>query len=175
MHVSIYHFRCAHLKKDGKKLQIAPNCLGALDGKHIAIKAPKHSGSMFFNYKGFFSIVFLALVDADYKFSFVDVGSNGRISDGGVLRESCLQAALDNNSLGIPPANCLPERNTCVPYVIVAREVFLLKENLMKPFPAKSLDDASRVFNYRLLRARRVSENAFGILVHRLQILQSTT
>ena len=141
-----------------------PNCL----------EAPKHSGSMFFSYKGFFSSVLLALVDADYKFTFVDVGSNGRISDGGVLLESCLQAALNNNSLGIPPATSLPERNTPVPYVIVADEEFPLKENLMKPFPAKSLDDASRVFNYRLSRARRVSENAFGILVHRFQIFQST-
>ena len=138
-----------------------PNCLGALDGKHIAIKALKHSGSMFFNYKGFFSIVLLALVDTDCKFTFVDVGSNGRISDGGVLRESCLQAALNSNSFGIPPATSLPERNTPVPYVIVADEASPLKENLMKPFPAKLLEDASRVFNYRLSRARRVSEKCF--------------
>lgn len=151
-----------------------PNCLGALDGKYIAIKAPKHNGSMFFKYKGFFSIVLLALVDADYKFTFADVGSNGGISNGGVLQESCFQAALNNNSLGIPPANCLPERNTPVPYVIVADEAFPLKENLIKPFPAKSLDDASRVFNYRLSQAHRVIENAFGIVVHRLQIFQST-
>ena len=98
---------------------------------------------MFFNYKGFFSIVLLALVDAYYKFTFVDV-----------LQGSCLQAALDNNSLGIPPATFLPERNTTLCYVIVADEAFPLKENLMKPFPAKSLDDASRVFNYRFMSSQ---------------------
>ena len=81
--------------------------------------------------------------------TFVDVGSNGRISDRRVLRDSWLQAALDNNSLGTPPVTCRPERYPPVPYVIVADEAFPLKENLLKPYSTKSLDDASRFFNYR--------------------------
>ena len=51
-----------------------PNCNGEVDGKHIFILHPNDSESIFYNYKVFFSIVMLAIVDYDYKFLFVDVG-----------------------------------------------------------------------------------------------------
>jgi hypothetical protein len=72
-----------------------PNCLGAVDGKHVPIKKPPHTGS-YYNYKKFFSIVLMAVVNLKYEFIMADAGINGRISDGGVLGNTAFGKALVN-------------------------------------------------------------------------------
>jgi hypothetical protein len=150
-----------------------PNTIGAMDGKHIKIRQPPHSGSTFFNYKGTFSIVLLALVDADYKFIYCDVGCNGRVSDGGVYGGCTLQESLANRTAQLPETTALPGTDTKCSYHIVADDAFLLKDEIMKPYRTRELTKEKRIFNYRLSRARRISENAFGIITARYRVLHT--
>ena len=85
-----------------------PNCVGAIDDKHVMIKAPPNSSSLFHNYKAFFSIVLMALLDADYRFIYVDVGdfaSNGDIS---IFRNCPLGKNFMDGNLDVP----VPKKDT---------------------------------------------------------------
>lgn len=142
-----------------------PNCVGAIDGKHVRLVAPSNTGSLFYNYKGYFSIVLLAIVDANYKFTVVDVGSYGKEGDAGIFNKSELGHVVQNGNI-FPAPEYLPNSNVLLPHVIVGDEAFRLSKNIMKPYCRNQVlqDARKRKFNYRLSRARRVSENAFGIM-----------
>lgn len=149
-----------------------PNCLGAIDGKHVRIVAPPSSGSLFFNYKGTFSIVLLAVVDANLCFRIIDVGAYGRGSDAGTLRESAFGQALQASTLEIPPDATIPGAEDLgpLPHTFVGDEAFPLRRHLMRPYPGRNLCRRRRLFNYRLSRARMVVENAFGVLAARFRM-----
>ncbi|GFX31662.1 DDE Tnp4 domain-containing protein [Trichonephila clavipes] len=99
------------------------------------------------------------MVDADYCFTYVDVGGNGRANDSAVFRNSSLNIAMENKAIGLPED-----------HVIIGDDAFPLRPDLMKPFSKHGLSDEEKIFNYRTSRARRVSENAFGILAWRFRV-----
>lgn len=144
-----------------------------MDGKHINILPPPHSASDYINYKGYFSIVLLALVDHDYCFLFAEVGAKGRISDGGVYNSSVLLEKLTSNSINLPPPSLLPGFNIELPYVFLGDGAFPLSTNLMKPFPGHhALDTPQRLFNQELSRSRVVVENTFGIMASKFRVFK---
>lgn len=149
-----------------KEMWHFPNCIAAIDGKHINIQCPINAGSTYFNYKGSHSIVLLALVDADYKFIAIDVGSYGRNSDGGIFSNSEMGKKFQDKTFDVPQPMPLIEGGEPLPYVIVGDEAFPLKTYLLRPYSKSHLgeNEPNKIFNYRLSRARRVVENAFGIL-----------
>lgn len=150
------------------------NCIGAIDGKHVHIKKPKTSGSYYFNYKKTFSIVLLAVVNANYEFICVEVGANGRASDAGVFAQSEYKRRYDEQSLRIPKPRQIKNASYELPYVLVGDDAFPLSSNLMKPYSRQKLEKEHLIFNYRLSRARRIVENAFGIISSRFRILLNT-
>ncbi|XP_049524603.1 uncharacterized protein LOC125946148 [Dermacentor silvarum] len=79
-----------------------PNTIGSIDGKHFVIKCPDNSGSDCFNYKGYHSLLMLAVVDANYRFIMVDIGAQGRLSDGSFFGKSDLKRAIEERTLGLP-------------------------------------------------------------------------
>jgi len=111
-----------------------PNCIGVLDGKHIQFKVPLNQGSLYRNYKGTDSIVLLAVVNAQYKVLYVNVGVNERVSDGGVFGDSDLSRLLDTpvNSLNIPRNKPLPGMTEPMPYVILALCCFSSSQQYFK-------------------------------------------
>jgi len=150
------------------------HCLGAIDGKHIEIIKPQESGPYFFNYKHTFSIVLMAIANANYEFIMVDIGANGRVSDGGVFSNTVFYKNFLEKKLNIPEPDYLPGINEKFPYVLVADDAFPLSNNLMKPYPQRNLSKEKRIFNYRLSSARRIIEKIFGILASRFRILLKT-
>ncbi|CAK1597260.1 unnamed protein product [Parnassius mnemosyne] len=148
------------------------HCVGAIDGKHIAIKKPPDSGSLFYNYKKFFSVILLAVVNANYEFIYIHVGTNGCVSDSSVLQKTKFYEKLMEDGLNLPSPSTLTNSKITAPYVFVGDSAFALDKNIMKPFPLKNIAHDKRIFNYRLSRARRVVENAFGILSSRFRIFR---
>jgi hypothetical protein len=150
------------------------HCLGALDGKHIAIKKPANSGSRYFNYKGFTSIVLMAAVDGNYSFIWCSVGHPGSSSDAGIFNISRLATKMKNNTLGLPRPEPLPHDDRAMHYFFVGDDAFPLESHIMKPYPMRFLTPKQRIFNYRFSRARRIVENAFGITAHRWRCMLTT-
>ena len=111
----------------------------------------------------------MALVDADYRFIYVDIGEYGSNSDGNVFQFSVFGAKYMQGRMDTPPNKQLPNYldEGPMPHVIVADEAFPLKRNIMRPYPRGtqlSLPREEAIFNYRLGRARMPVKNPFGIL-----------
>uniref|UniRef100_A0A1B6H4T8 DDE Tnp4 domain-containing protein n=1 Tax=Cuerna arida TaxID=1464854 RepID=A0A1B6H4T8_9HEMI len=147
-----------------------PMCLGAIDGKHIRVQNFPHAGSVHFNYKKFYSIVLLAIADANYKFVYVDIGAYGKDCDSSILQSTDFWKRLTLGELDIPQSKGLPPKGIKVPYVFIGDSAFAIHEHILKEFSNNNMSVKQRVFNYRLHRARRYVECAFGILSNKWRI-----
>lgn len=149
-----------------------PNCIGSIDGKHVTIKCPRGTGSNYYCYLNKFSIVLMAIAGPDYTFTCIDVGGYGKNSDSGIFEASVMGKRISENTLNIPPDRPLPNESRPTPCVLIGDEAFALTEFLMRPFPYRQSrnDIRKEKFNKALCAARRIVENAFGILVQKWRV-----
>lgn len=147
-----------------------PHCVGAIDVRHIRIRKPAGSGSLYYNYKKFFSITLQAVVDAHYKFIAIDVGGYGHQHDATTFRHSNLYKALKTKKIKFPEDDELYDSRTVLPYFLIGDGAYPLSRNIMKPHPGKGLSKHKRLFNKRLSRARMSVECGFGRLCQKFRI-----
>ncbi|XP_069605927.1 uncharacterized protein [Ranitomeya imitator] len=139
-----------------------PNCLGAVDGKHIRITKPARSGSEHFNYKKYFSVVLMAIADADCRFIAMDIGAFGRGNNSQTFKNSDMGLRVYGKTFHFPLPQPLPNtQDPPMPFVMVGDEAFQMCENLLKPYFSRNLNHTKRIYNYRLTRARRTVECTF--------------
>ncbi|XP_064465442.1 uncharacterized protein LOC135376958 [Ornithodoros turicata] len=145
-----------------------PHAVGALDGCHFPVSPPKQHAADYYNYKGWYSIILLALVDHLYRFRYINLGSPGRCHDAHVYGRSRLCALVDGEYFR---SHVTTIEETPVAPVILCDQAFPLTTNLLKPFPNPPKETPQAVFNYNLSRTRRVVENAFGRLKARFRFV----
>lgn len=119
-------------------------------------------------------MILMAAVNANYEFIISEFGMNGRISDGGVIENTNFYNKLKDNTLQIPGMDHLSGSDKELNYVFIGDETFSLTPNFLKPFNQRELTTERKIFNYRLSRARRVVESAFGILANRFKIFHTS-
>jgi hypothetical protein len=150
-----------------------PNCIGSIDGKHVAIQCPSNCGSVYYNYKGFHSIILMAACDADYNLTMIDVGAFGKQNDAKTFSESHFGKKLLQQPKELPKFSLSFSSNEHqLSGLFVADDAFPLKPHILKPYAGHMLPTKKQIFNYRLSLARRVIENVFGIMATKWRILR---
>ena len=150
------------------------NCIGALDGTHIPIRKPIGAGIAYYNYKKFHSIILLGLVDANYKFMYAHIGAAGSAGDANTWNNCSLHESIRDGRAGLPDPQPLPNDDEDIPFHIVGDDAFALTEHLMKPYTNLGQVEHERIYSYRLSRARRIVENAFGLMQLRFRVFTNS-
>ncbi|RCN28677.1 hypothetical protein ANCCAN_25576 [Ancylostoma caninum] len=127
-----------------------PRAVGFMDGKHVGIKKPARSGSAYWNYQQYFSIILLAICDCDYRILAFDIGAPGRAGDAGVFRTSAIKNFLDRNDALFPATRSLGDVGA-VQYHILVDGGFAQGHRFVRPYTeAEANTPDKRRFNEKL-------------------------
>ena len=123
----------------------------------------------YYNFKIFYSVVLIAIVDANYRFIWASIGAPGNTHDSTYFQSTDLWNEIQlGNALGQKTQTL---NGVEIPPIILGDGAFPLRTWLLKPYGNAVLTEDQRYFNFRLSRARLVTEGAFGRLKCRFRVL----
>ncbi|CAB4026874.1 Hypothetical predicted protein [Paramuricea clavata] len=157
---------------DMEQLWQFPCAWGAVDGCHLPIVCPSGSQEArkeYHNFKNFYAIVMMAIVDAKDQFVLASIGFPGNSPDSVILQSTQLWTDITENNI-IPSIGKNIEKLIVNP-LILGDSAFPFRIWLMKPYGHATLSPKESNFNDRFSRARMVTERAFGQLKSRWRIL----
>jgi len=102
----------------------------------------------------------------------IDVGMNGRISDGSIISYNKFENILKNKLLNISEPDLLTNISYKLSNLFITANAFAMIKNFIKPYNLRNLRKEQIIFNYRLNQVRRIVDNAFGIWNLRFGIFQ---
>ena len=149
-----------------------PYAFGAIDGCHLPIKCPtggREANKEYHNFKEFFSVVLMSLVDAKGQFIWASCGIPGNTHDSLIFQSSNLYRNIVDGKI-IPQLKYV-EGGVEIKPLIIGDSAFEFNPWMMKPFTNSVLTKDQRYFNYRLSRARMIIEGAYGQLKGRWRVL----
>ncbi|XP_066590621.1 putative nuclease HARBI1 [Prorops nasuta] len=134
-----------------------PKVVGAIDGTHIQISAPKEKPDAYINRKGFHSLQLQAICDQDLKLFHVYCGEVGSVHDMRVFRLSNITDMLNDDNF--------PDNSH-----ILGDAAYEIHKHVMVPFRDNGhLTEEQINFNTILSSSRMIIERCFGLLKGRLR------
>ena len=149
-----------------------PCCWAAIDGCHIPLRCPDGGLAAckdYHNFKNFYSIVLMAMVDAKYRFIWGSCGFPGNSHDSIIFQSTQLWTNVSERQ-AIPSIG-KDLGGVTVPPLVLGDSAFPFQTWLMKPFTNAGLSPQESYFNYRLSRARMTTGCAYGKLKGRWRVL----
>jgi len=100
---------------------------------YLTLSVHHYGWTIYYNYKGFLSIVVLAVIDSNYKFIWMDVGSPGSCFNAGIFNRSRLEPGLRKGTIGLPQPNSLPYDDRDTPYYMVGDDASPFGNTCLSP------------------------------------------
>ena len=121
------------------------------------------------NFKNFYSIVLMGIVDAKFRFTWASSGFPGNSHDAIIFESTqVFKSVIENDEFRTKAKR---EGDTDIYPLIVGDSAFPFMTWLVKTYSCAVLSPEQHYFNYRLSRARMVTEGAYGQLKGRWRIL----